>query len=92
MNKIIRSIHLYNTLNSLGFDYWTDPLGFIIVDGGGWEISCPDDDEMVVEVTFGKGVSAGDAGIVINRLSWPLQSMGFRLVVNRGYFDPRTRV
>jgi hypothetical protein len=91
MNKIIRSIHLYNTLNSLGFDCWTDPLGFIIVDGGEWEIYCPDDDETVVEVTFGKGMSAGDAGIVINRLSWPLQSMGLRLVVNRGYFEPRVK-
>jgi hypothetical protein len=87
-----RKIHVFQTLKTMNVDFEVDPYGDIIADYNRWEVVFPEEDSLVILVTFAKTMSAGSAADIAIRFAWPLQNAGFIVTVNPGYFEPRARV
>ena len=88
-SKDKRHIYVGQTLRTMGLDFDQDQGGFINVDGIQWRVHWPGEDPTVIRMTFRQCVSAGYAGDMAIRFAWPLQSSGFLVVVDAGYFEPK---
>jgi hypothetical protein len=90
-SKDNRHIYVCQTLRTMGLDFDQHQSESFSVDGDQWRVHWPGEDPDVLRMTFRQCVSAGYAGDMAIRFAWPLQSAGFIVVVDAGYFEPKSK-